>query len=65
MLSQSFTCFDFPALSDPKAGDNSWKLCGLAALKPRGRRAELIAPTAKSVALFGQGTWSAGQLDLK
>lgn len=48
-----------------RAGDNFWKLCGLTALEPKGEWAGLIDPGAKPVALFGQGTWIVGQLELR
>lgn len=45
--------------------DNFWKLYDPEALKLRGELPELTVCRAKPMALFVQGMWSAGWLELK
>lgn len=47
MATQAAECL--PAPLTEKADENSWKLCGLLALVPRGGQAELVTPRAEPV----------------
>ena len=54
-----------PVPSDQKDCDNSWKLCSPAVLKTREEQTDLTVCGTTLVALFGQGTWVVGWLDLR